>query len=1753
MVNIHNYQVCSSVNDRCVTSADATYITTIRQPLRPSQGFFYILINLLLTKTCTMKTIYDKNPKKILGYFMATDNFCPTAPPITQNAVTIETYGAYASEATWELTDASGTVLYSGAGFGTTSAMLTLGDCYDMTMLDSYGDGWSDWGGTTSGYTITDDVDGTVYANVDGANFLTVQTDNFCPTAPPITQNAVTIETYGAYASEATWELTDASGTVLYSGAGFGTTSAMLTLGDCYDMTMLDSYGDGWSDWGGTTSGYTITDDVDGTVYANVDGANFLTVQTDNFCPTAPPITQNAVTIETYGAYASEATWELTDASGTVLYSGAGFGTTSAMLTLGDCYDMTMLDSYGDGWSDWGGTTSGYTITDDVDGTVYANVDGANFLTVQTDNFCPTAPPITQNAVTIETYGAYASEATWELTDASGTVLYSGAGFGTTSAMLTLGDCYDMTMLDSYGDGWSDWGGTTSGYTITDDVDGTVYANVDGANFLTVQTDNFCPTAPPINVSGCMDPLATNYNSTATADCDNVVGGTDTTCCTYPIVNDDCATAEAIACGASAVGNNTGASANSPSTGAAVWYSVLGQGGDITVSTCGTAFDTRLYIFDSCGGSYIAYNDDACAGSPLGGSSYASTVTFTSFPGTVYFIAAAGYSSFTSTGAINISVTCGTPYVYGCTNLGASNYDPLANLDDGSCILPGCLDINAINYCAVCTVNDSSCVYPVANVLDFCDDFESTSLSTNGWTSITGSEAGQFIGLTSVNAIADTVSIESTGSDAYAGWVDNSTEAEVFANTSHVNSATIRLDMSAQSGIVNLGFDYQTQSYFTNASPDPNVGTSALSTFRVKVNGNVVSDINGNSWHGLETVTSLLYDLSAYAGDSSVFVTFETSVCLNENYGAGYGDFVWIDNVCAYEVTPCTNYGIAAGYSFDASCNGGSDGQASANAFGDTAFTYSNSYDWTDASGVSVGTGSAVSGLSAGTYTCTVTDATNGCSASTSVTIGEPTSIVVLGNILDATAPVNTDGSVSLSSSGGSPCFTGANDTLNTWDGGTEYVWSGVATGMTNYFDITATNGSGITGFDINGVYAVAGNIEIWTRTGTSNGYTTDASGWTLNTSIPNSAAGNGVTVYVPLMTTIGMSVGDITGIAIYTPGDHFMTLGGFDAYTATLASDANISVSTGVMCANGPVFGGASTYGGVASSSNFTGNVHYTAPTYTYAWSNGATTANVSNLGMGPIAVTVTDCNGCTGTWSGFVAANIVNGCTDPLASNFDPLANTDDSTCTYPGCIDPLATNFDSTANLSDGSCTYTCQYNGFDDEITITAFIDLSAGEGSWQLIDANGIDTVASAAAGSMTTSAAYVTTACADDGCYFLYFQDSYGDGWIDWNQTQGYIMTQNSNGDTLSFDFVTGTGGSAAVSVGGVTCILGCTDATATNYDPAATSDDGSCFSTGCTGAPLNWAYCYDNNQLVGEVFTGNTASDIVTIIFNAGEIEVSWDALTIYDGSDNTAPILLATDGDLTGLMVQSTGQYLYVEIESDGSVSCASGSKTSIDADYYCSSLLVLGCTDSTAVNYDATANSDDGSCIFNGCTDTLAANYDANATTDDGSCWYSGCTDSPLNWAYCYDNNQLGGAVFQGNTASDIVTLLFNAGEIEVYWDALTIYDGYDNTAPILLATDGDLTGIMVQSTGQYLYVEIESDGSVSCASGSKTSIDADYYCSSIAVEGCTDSTATNYNALATIDDGSCTYPCLLDEVTLTMTDSYGDTWNGAYLDY
>ena len=65
--------------------------------------------------------------------------------------------------------------------------------------------------------------------------------------------------------------------------------------------------------------------------------------------------------------------------------------------------------------------------------------------------------------------------------------------------------------------------------------------------------------------------------------------------------------------------------------------------------------------------------------------------------------------------------------------------------------------------------------------------------------------------------------------------------------------------------------------------------------------------------------------------------------------------------------------------------------------------------------------------------------------------------------------------------------------------------------------------------------------------------------------------------------------------------------------------------------------------------------------------------------------------------TWGDFVFVDNlciivadVLGCTDPAACNYDPLATLDDGSCIFPdGCTDPLACNYDALATCDDGSC--------------------------------------------------------------------------------------------------------------------------------------------------------------------------------------------------------------------------------------------------------------------------------------------------------------------------------------------------------------------------------------------------------------------------------------------------------------------------------
>ena len=82
-------------------------------------------------------------------------------------------------------------------------------------------------------------------------------------------------------------------------------------------------------------------------------------------------------------------------------------------------------------------------------------------------------------------------------------------------------------------------------------------------------------------------------------------------------------------------------------------------------------------------------------------------------------------------------------------------------------------------------------------------------------------------------------------------------------------------------------------------------------------------------------------------------------------------------------------------------------------------------------------------------------------------------------------------------------------------------------------------------------------------------------------------------------------------------------------------------------------------------------------------------------------------------------------------------------------------------------------------------------------------------------------------------------------------------------------------------------------------------------------------------------------------IAFNSGTIEGFFDDLTIYDGPDNTGTVLFNNNADgiqdFAGLIFQSTGDSLFLEVDSDGSVSCQSGSRLEWDFDVFLCDMLL------------------------------------------------------------------------------------------------------------------------------------------------------------------------------------------------------------------
>ena len=106
-------------------------------------------------------------------------------------------------------------------------------------------------------------------------------------------------------------------------------------------------------------------------------------------------------------------------------------------------------------------------------------------------------------------------------------------------------------------------------------------------------------------------------------------------------------------------------------------------------------------------------------------------------------------------------------------------------------------------------------------------------------------------------------------------------------------------------------------------------------------------------------------------------------------------------------------------------------------------------------------------------------------------------------------------------------------------------------------------------------------------------------------------------------------------------------------------------------------------------------------------------------------------------------------------------------------------------------------------------------------------------------------------------------------------------------------------------------------------------------------------------------------------------------------------------------------------------------------------------------------------------------------------------------------------------------------------------LSAYAGTDITVAFIGAYGGSYTGDMALDNIEVDELAISGCTDPTAANYDPTATFDDGSCTY--VMGCTDPSYANYDPLATMDDGSCA-GCLFNSVTVTMYDSWGDGWNG-----
>ncbi|MFN5365287.1 MAG: SprB repeat-containing protein [Bacteroidota bacterium] len=290
---------------------------------------------------------------------------------------------------------------------------------------------------------------------------------------------------------------------------------------------------------------------------------------------------------------------------------------------------------------------------------------------------------------------------------------------------------------------------------------------------------------------------------------------------------------------------------------------------------------------------------------------------------------------------------------------------------------------------------------------------------------------------------------------------------------------------------------------------------------------------------------------------------------------------------------------VASVVSTAVSCNGGMDGQLDLTATGgNTPLTFS----W--GSGV---TTEDRTGLAAGNYTVTITDAI-GCTQTVSTSVYQPEILDVTGAITNVRCNGAATGEINITPVGGTAPYT--------------YAWS-----------------IGSTAEDISGKTAGTYSVTVTDTKGCTDTY---AGTITQPTLLTASAVPGAVTCYEESTGSVNLTASGGTTSYSYTWSNGAMTedISALPANTYTVTvTDANQCTATASAVVSQPsaALSASATATNILCNGASTGAVDLTVSGgtigsgYTYAWSNSATTQDLSSLPAGTYQVTVTDANACT------------------------------------------------------------------------------------------------------------------------------------------------------------------------------------------------------------------------------------------------------------------------------------------------------------------------------------------------------------------------------------------------------------------------------------------------------------------------------------------------------------------------------------------